>query len=61
MSLYEIFPALIPIRADIDAAIACIIRLPIAVASSGPAATGMPHASAVIWLRKPSFVPPPIR
>src|SRR5688572_10893182 len=41
-------------------AIACTTILPIAVASTGPARTGIPHASEVIWHRRVFWLPPPM-
>ena len=42
------------------AAYACIMTLPMAVASAGPATTGMPVESAVNWFRSAFFDPPPM-
>ena len=44
----------------LPAAIAWIMTLPIAVASDGPATTGMPIALAVNWFNKSLRLPPPI-
>src|SRR5436305_12005597 len=40
------------IEPTVPAATACIIRLPMAVASTGPATTGRPVASAVAWHKR---------
>ena len=42
------------------AATACIIMLPMAVASAGPATTVTPVALAVHWLRRVLQLPPPM-
>ncbi len=39
---------------------ACTTAFPIAVASTGPASTGLPVAVAVAWLRYPFWLPPPM-
>ncbi len=39
---------------------ACTTAFPMAVASTGPASTGLPVAVAVAWFRYPFRLPPPM-
>jgi ABC-type multidrug transport system fused ATPase/permease subunit len=54
--MYSIIPIIVLVTVISNSLTA---TLPAAVASMGPATTGTPVASEVIWQRKPSFVPPP--